>query len=392
MRILLVNVVYKKGSTGNIVDILKDEFIKKGNVCKVFYGRGQKLDDLNAKKVTTEFESNFNHLLSLFTGNIYGGMHIATFRLIKEIKRFKPDIVNLHCINGFFVNLYSILNWLAKNKIKTVISMHADFMMTGGCGIADECINHLKYECKNCNRHRTFCSRFSLNRTHHFYCKLKKCISNFDNKLLKITCVSPWLQKRYLESPIYYGKEILCIYNPVSNLFFNDCKLNPYDKKNNILYVTRDLSDEIKSGRFLDEIASKKPDVNFTVISALNNNFNFKSSNVKYIKGGLNQDQLHDYYSFADETLLLSKRETFSMIVAESLASGTPVIGFKCGGPETIFNKKHAKFYEYNNIDELCSNILKNDVIKTEVREAAFKSFGADVVSDLYLKLYGAMK
>src|SRR5690606_32654348 len=60
------------------------------------------------------------------------------------------------------------------------------------------------------------------------------------------------------------------------------------------------------------------------------------------------QVKLSEFYSLADLTLLTSKKETFSMIVAESLSCGTPVVGYKAGGPESITIEKYSEFVEFN--------------------------------------------
>ena len=44
------------------------------------------------------------------------------------------------------------------------------------------------------------------------------------------------------------------------------------------------------------------------------------------------------------------------MIVAESLCCGTPVVGFKAGGPEQIALPEYSRFCEYGGMDTLTEN------------------------------------
>ena len=387
MKILLINVVYEKGSTGNIVKTLFNN-LNAENECFVIYGRGKHIKLNNIYKGSFEFESKFHHLISKFTGNMYGGMYFSTIRIISLIKKIKPDVVNLHCLNGYFVNIYKLLKWLAKTKIKTVLTMHADFMMTGGCGYSVDCKNYLGQKCKKCKYIREFNGKFSINSTNSNFIKLEKSITSFDSNLLKITTVSPWLTERYTESPIYKKFDIKTILNPVDEIFFKEPKVNPFNAPLNVLYVTPDIYDLTKSGWLINDIASLRKDIHFTVVCAKDVDFKVNSDNVTYIKGGLDKNNLLNYYFFSDATILLSKRETFSMIVAESLACGTPVCGFKSGGPESIAIDAYSQFFEYGNIEALASSLEKNNFNKIDIREKARKLYGSKQIVKTYLDFY----
>ena len=388
MKILLINGVYEKGSTGNIVKTLYTNFRNAGEDAYVLYGRGIANTDTRIIKKTYELESKIHHLLSLFSGNLYGGMFFSTKRITRQIKKLKPDVVNVHCANGYFVNIYKLLEWLAKNNIKTVLTMHAEFMMTGGCGYTIDCNNHITSECRNCNYVKQFNGKFSSNKTHKYYCKFKNAICAFKKENLKVTCVSPWLEKRYKESPIYKDVFVASIINPVDELFFEKALKNPYKFKKNVLYVTPDINDYVKCGHLIKEVAKNRPDIHFTVICAKDVEFHFGLENITYISGGVDKETLRNYYYFADGTLLLSRRETFSMIVAESLACGTPVYGFENGGSESIALMKHCYFCEFGNIEKLCKNLLSITSKKEDIIKDAVNSYSSNKISEVYLKEY----
>lgn len=365
MKILLINVVYGKGSTGNIVKSLYDAYKTLGHDVKILYGRSSSTqDNPNIFKCTSEVESKIHHGFSKISGNMYGGMFFSTKRILRKIKCIKPDVVHVHCINGYFVNIYKLLSFLAKNKIKTILTMHADFMMTGGCGYTVDCKKYLNGECRGCKRVHEFNSKISLNRTHKFYKKFEKTISKFDYNDLRITCVSPWLANRYKESPIYSKYFVTTVLNPVDKIFFEKSNNNPYKtKQKNILYVTSDIYDREKSGFYIEELAEKLPEYNFTILCSKEVDYKTKHSNVDFIIGkGLSRNLIRDYYANADASILLSKRETYSMVVAESLICGTPALGFKCGGPESVDFSNESRFFDYGMVDAMVrylSNFIK---------------------------------
>ena len=126
MKILQVNCVYNNGSTGKIMHDVHMELVSAGHKSVVCYGRGADTSDENVIKLCSELYAKANNLLSRITGILYGGCLLSTSRLISLIKREKPDVVHLHCINGFFVNIYKLVSWLKNNKIKTVVTLHAE--------------------------------------------------------------------------------------------------------------------------------------------------------------------------------------------------------------------------------------------------------------------------
>mgnify|MGYP003319752111 CR=1 FL=1 len=388
MKILLVNVVYGKGSTGNITQNLFSSLKGMDSDVSVIFGRGKANKQENVFCETIELESKIHHFNSMIFGNIFGGMYFSTKRIISRINKIKPDVVNVHCINGYFVNIFKLLEYLAKNKIKTVLTMHADFMMTGGCGYSLDCENYLTKKCKNCKFARDFAGFSCSKCAHRTYLKFEKTISLFNRENLKITTVSDWLTKRYKASPIYKDFDICTILNPVDKEYLGNFGENPYKTKNNILYVTPDIYDHVKSGFLINDLAKIRKDLHFTVVCAKNIDYKFTEDNITYIKGGLDKTELKNFYYYADATVLLSKRETFSMVVAESLVCGTPVYGFKSGGPETIAIDKYCNFFDYGNIKELAENLLRTTFDKKLIVEDAKHKYSIASISNQYLKIY----
>lgn len=85
---------------------------------------------------------------------MYGGCLISTDKLFRIIKKEKPDIVHLHCLNGYFINIYRLITFLKNNNYKTVLTLHAEFMYTANCGHALEC-DKWKTGCGKCPRLRS---------------------------------------------------------------------------------------------------------------------------------------------------------------------------------------------------------------------------------------------
>jgi glycosyltransferase involved in cell wall biosynthesis len=80
--------------------------------------------------------------------------------------------------------------------------------------------------------------------------------------------------------------------------------------------------------------------------------------------------------------------EPFGIVMAEAMACGTPVIGFKRGSvPEVVSNNKTG--YVCESIDDMC-NAVENisNINREDVRNAAVVRFSEKVISQNYIDLY----
>lgn len=402
MKILQVNCVYKKGSTGKITYDIHSELLKQGIESVVCYGRGEKINEPHVYKTCGEVYSKINHLLSEFTGVMYGGCFFSTNKLIKIIKKEKPDVVHLQCINGYFVNIYRLVSWLKKHDIKTVLTLHAEFMYTANCGYALDC-DKWQTGCGHCPRLKQETKSFFIDGTHKSWMKMKKAFDGFNDNLI-VTSVSPWLMERAKLSPILNDKKHEVVLNGVNTdvfHFYDTAELRSQMGLNGvkvIFHATPSFDDNIKSlkgGYYVLKLAEKMLDENVKFVVAGDHPDGLKvPSNVILLGKVADQELLAKYYSMADVTLLTSKKETFSMVTAESLCCGTPVVGFKAGAPEQISIPEYSSFVDFGNIDllreEVKKKILTNILIDKLILEANKKYSKNKMVVD-YVGVYNEL-
>lgn len=397
MKILQINCVYKKGSTGKIVYDIHNGLINSGFESIVCFGRGTRIKEKNIYKVSNEIYSKLNNFISRFTGYMYGGCFFSTKNIMNLIKKEKPDVVHLHCINGYFVNIYKLLEWLKKNDIKTILTLHAEFMYTANCGHALEC-EKWKIGCGNCPRLKQETKSMFWDRTHESWKNMYNAFKDFNN--LTIVSVSPWLMERAKQSPILNDKKHITILNGIDTNIFKRYDID--DLKNNmglankkiIFHATANFSDDmnkLKGGYYVLELAKMLKDENIQILVAGKYKTDIKvPRNVTLLGEVQEQELLAKYYSMADIALLTSKKETFSMITAESLCCGTPVVGFKAGAPEQIAIKEYSSFVEHGNMNELYKEVLKFLNIKKniELEKKAKDKYSKENMINKYIEIY----
>lgn len=401
MKILQVNVVYKKGSTGKIVYDIHKELQHKGIESIVCYGRGEVLKEDNVYKISSEILAKSNDLRSRITGLQYNGSFFATNKMIKLIKEEKPDIVHLHCINGYFINIYKLIEFLKNNNCKTVLTLHAEFMYTGSCGHALDCTKWKEPTgCNNCPMLKEATNSYFVDRTHTAWEKMRNAFEGFNNII--VVSVSPWLMDRAKQSIILSNKRHYTVLNGIDTVeVFHPGNCTSLRKKLGlknekiILHVTANFTSDFKGGKYVIELAKRLNDNNIKIIVIGNNEeISNLPSNIIDIGRIENQKELAAYYSMADLTVITSKIETFSMVCAESLACGTPVVGFKAGAPEQISLTAYSEFVENGDIDSLerivNKWVNKKKSMQDDIVFTSKDTYSKEKMSDDYINIYNS--
>ena len=402
MKVLLLNCVYRRGSTGKIVASIADSLRAQGHTVFTCYGLGDEHIDEHSKKVCTKIEHNINSLLSRITGIPYGGLFISNYRIKRVIKEFKPDVVHVHCVNASTMNVYALLAYLAKLGIKTVLTLHAEIFHTAGCEHAFEC-EKWKAGCHDCNLYKQRVNSWFFDRSKESYKRMYKAVNAFASDNLIVTAVSPWLAKRARQSTIIKRYPVEYVPNGVDTSVFhykgNAGLINRGDCKKVVLFVAPYFGLEetdIKGGRYLPKIAAALPDYKFIVVAnriSGSVSVGLLPENVQLWGQAKTQSELAQLYSEVDITLLLSKRETFSMVTAESLCCGTPVVGFKAGGPESIALKDFSEFVDYGDINGIIAHIADiADYDARSISESAIEEYSQSTMANLFYNLYQSSK
>lgn len=398
MKVIQINCVYNEGSTGKITADIHRYLKDWGIDSKVLYGRGAFKSKKDVIRLGSNLYGKINAAFSRISGLMYGGCYISTKRAIKIISQEKPDIVHIQCINGNFINIYHIIQWLKEHAIQTVLTLHAEFMYTANCGYALEC-DKWKFGCGNCPRLKKETKSFFIDNTHRSWELLKKAYEGFDT--LSVVSVSPWLEARAVQSPMLAEKKHFVILNglDVKNVFkhYETGYLKRkygLDGEKIVLHVTPFFSadkEHVKGGYYLLKLAEsfKTQPIKFIVVGKYDPNI-IVPKNVILLGKISDQIKLAKLYSMADVTLLVSRKETFSMVTAESLCCGTPVVGFRAGAPEEIALSQYSEFVEYGNNDKLYCALLKwiNKDIPERIDQIAAKEYDRLTMCKKYFDLY----
>lgn len=371
-RILLIDVNCKNSSTGKIVYDLYTNIRKDGRKAAVCYGRGEDINEEDIYKFGIDAETNIHAALSRLTGYNACFSPISTRRLLKIIEEFKPDLIHLHEIHAYFVNLKPLINYIKEKNIPLIWTFHCEYMYTGKCGYAGDCMN-FQFECGNCRSIHGYPKSLFFDRTRQMLNKKKQLLGDHD---FTIVTPSNWLADRVRKS-FLRDKKIKVIHNGINTDIFKPVDASDLRKQLNIskdfkiiLSVAPNIMSERKGGKWVLKLADmmRNENVIFILVGGGKITHNDKRDNIIFAGEVCDQNLLAKYYSLADMFVLFSSKETFSMTCAEALCCGTPVVGYKCGAPETIFKEDEAIFFDYGEIDEVgrvVKMVMKSDCFMT---------------------------
>lgn len=392
MKILQVNNVYGEKSTGKITQELHEGLLRAGHEALVVYGRGKGMAGEGVIRLCPNWYGKANSLLARVTGLPYGGCVLSTLRLQSIIRREKPDVVHLQCINEHFVNIYWLLRWLKKHRIKTVISLHAEFMYTANCGHAFDCIQW-RNGCYMCPDKRKATKSWFFDRTRYSWEKMRKAYEGFEKDCV-IVPVSPWTENRAKQSAILKDFPYQTVMNGVDTTHIFGYRGQDCSEENTVLHVTAKFCNEQahpKGGWYLTELARRMPYVRFLVAGKAEGKTKLPP-NLTLLGEVQDQQKLAELYRRAKLSIIVSRRETFSMPCAESLCCGTPVVGFKAGAPEQISLPEYSEFIEHGDLDGLEKLVhkwlAKDDLDRALIAETARNTYSVETMIRRFLEVY----
>ena len=335
-----------------------------------------------------------NHLnrKNLFAVSIANtGMDLSGHPLVKD-----ADIIHLHWINQGFLSLKDIEELVKLNK-PIVWTMHDMWPCTGICHHARDC-EKFQMICESC-----------------FFLKSKgKDLSTsvFDKKLslykeANITFVgcSRWLSGKAKKSYLLRDKTVLSIPNPIDTEVYHPMDqdmtrelLGLPSGKRLLLFGALNVTVKRKGIDYLIEALRKieKQDVELVVFGQAKDDirglFPVSIHSMGYLS---DESKIVALYNAVDMFITSSLEENLPNTIMESMACGTPCVGFEIGGiPEMIDHKINGYVASYKDASDLANGIrwvlehedqqALSDACVKKVQE----NYTEEVVAKQYMALY----
>ncbi len=328
MKVLQINAVSVISSTGRICSELSDYLNNNGHEGYIAYSTGFPYS--SEFRIGSKLDTKLHGLLSRIFGTQAYFSKGATRKLLRYVSYLKPDVVHLHNLHSNYINLKLLLNYLAKNDIPTVITLHDCWFYTGKCThyTVDNCYNW-QTGCGGCPRLKIDNPSWIFDRTRKMLLDKKEWFSAIPR--LAVVGVSDWITNEARKSFLSSAKIITRIYNwidldtfkPVDTLATRE-QLGLTDK-----FIVLSVSSEWSNAKGLDkffELAEIVPvNMKIVLVGKIDNRLKLPE-NIIHVPQTHNVSELAQYYSMADVYVHLSQEETFGKTIAEALSCGTPAI------------------------------------------------------------------
>jgi len=391
MKLMLINSVCGIGSTGRIVTGVAHKWIEQGNDVIIVYGIGKArgIEQKYTYKISNNFLYKINNVLSKATDLSGLFCQISTTKLIKKIKEYKPDVIHIHTIHGYYLNFKMLFKFLSKTKIKIIYSIHDCWPFTGHCAhyTFAKCYKW-QTECHHCPQLKTYPKSWFIDNSKYMF-RTKKIYLNLSNIL--ITTPSQWLANEAKKS-ILANHKIFVTPPGVDENIFRIKKSNFKNKflnKKIILFVAnvwsekKGLSDLFK----IASIMEKYPEYILVCVGSIKGNRE-ERSNIYYINQTNDIYELVDIYNSAEIFVNLSYEETFGMVTLESMMCGVPLIVYDQTACPEIVSKECGKIIKVGDVEKLCDSIINfPHYDRTKIRKIALKYTISNMVSN-YVALY----
>lgn len=393
MRILQINCVYPSGATGKITAAVHHRLLSEGHTSQVLYSRGKRREEPHAFRVSGVWAGKTNHLISMLTGDVYGGCGLQTRRILRHIRRYQPDVVHLQCINGYFVNIYRLLDFLKRQGIPTVLTLHADFMFTANCGSALGC-DKWQSGCGNCPELRRATNSLFFDRTASSFKKMQKAMEGFGDKLT-VVGVSDWISQRAAKSPIMKDIKIVTVANGIDTSVFvpvsSQALENPSGAEKTVLWVTSHFADGKGRHDFL-KLAESMRNEPYRFVVVGENPPRCELKNVTFMGKVHDVRELASLYAAADVALCCSAQESFSLVCAEAQCCGTPVVAFDAGGVSETVRDGIGEVVPLGDISAMADAVKRQSQKKREISQEKLAvlhdRFDQTRMAEAYLSLY----
>lgn len=330
MKVLIINSVCGIRSTGRICTDLAEVLESNGHECKIAYGRETVPEKYRkyAVRIGSDLGVKIDGIKSRIFDNAGFNSTRATKKFIKWVKEYNPDLIHLHNLHGYYINVEVLFKFLKEFGKPVVWTLHDCWAFTGHCSYYTAA-NCYKWQtmCDKCHRKHTYPQSILLNRAKRNFIKKRELFTSLD----KLTFITPstWLaeeaRKSYLKKydihPIPNGIDLEA-FCPTESDFREKHGLQ---NKKIVLGVATAWGKRKGSKRFAELSQVLGEEYKVVLVGMTAEQAKEMPPEALVLPRTNSISELAEIYTAADIFLNLGEMETMGLTTVEAMACGTPV-------------------------------------------------------------------
>ncbi len=384
-------------STGKLMGDIQRKANASGYETLSIVGRRKPFSDLRCIKIGNGLSFWIHVCINTVLDRQGYASYFVTRRMIQKLRQEQPDIIHLHNLHGYYMNLPLLFDYLSKEfRGKIFWTFHDCWPFTGHCAYftAVGCDKWEK-ECGKCPNKRVYPISLFADASRKNYADKKKMFTELNN--LTIIVPSKWMEEMVRKS-FFQNYPVITVNNGIDLQSFS------YHRPLDELYEKYDISREKKiilgvaniwDGRkglsdFL-ALAKKLPaGYQILLVGLTARQMKRLPSNMKGIRRTQDKKELVMLYSCASIFMNPSVEESFSLVTVEAISCGTPAIVLDTSAvKELICDENGIVLKKHGTADYLeAIKILEERRLSREQVSQTAQKYDVDVYAKRIVDLY----
>ena len=395
-KLIQINTVCNT-STGKLMGDIQRKANESGYETLSIVGRRKVFRDVPCIKIGNP-ASFWIHvaITTVFDRQGYGS-YFMTKKIVNRLRQENPDIIHLHNIHGYYLNLPLLFDYLSNEfKGKIYWTFHDCWPITGHCA---------HFSAVGCNKWEKGCNRCPNKMVYPVSLFLDASAQNYEDKkrmfssLKNLTIITPsewmagWIRKSYLQQ-----FPVRVIHNGINlkTFYYREPKKEIYDKygiepdKKILLGVAgvwskyKGLSDFLSLAEILPE------EYRIILVGLSRQQIRKLPKNVVGIERTENPDELAQLYSAAHIFINPSLEESFSLVTVEALACGTPVIVLDTSAVKELVCEQNGIVLTAHHPEDYLNAIrnLEEKELSREIVSQTAQKYDAELYAEKVIRLY----
>ena len=364
MRIMQISAFCGWGSTGRIALGIHNVLTEEGYNSVIAWGRVNTApESVSTIQIGKKMDPYVHGLYTRLTDKCGFGSVQATKDFLRKVETWQPDLIQLHILHGYYINLELLFRFLKERSIPVVWTFHDGWALTGHCPCFDMIgCERWKTGCYHCPQRSHHPSSWLVDNSEWNWHKKRELFTSLKN--LTIVTPSKWMAG-IVEESFLKDFPIKVIHNGLNSQVFRPTSSNVKnrigaDGKKIVLGVS---STWALSKGLIDfcQLSEKLPkEYQIVLVGLSEKQIQSLPHEIIGIKKTDSVQELAELYSAADVFVNPTYEDNYPTTNLEALSCGTPVVTYRTGGSvEAVEESGCGAVVERGNIQELSEAIIQ---------------------------------